>query len=296
MQTLAAMLEPCGLEEFLTNYWTEKAIFIPSGDREKFSNLFDWKKLNYLLEYHNGDNSLINLVINGRKHTNIAYKKSELIESIKNGATLRVNRVDERIPEVADFASKIRYELGCKTHINVYCSSPGKQGFDCHYDPYEIFILQIDGKKEWHVFQETIIKYPLKYSIALPPNSSPYLSCTLNPGDVLYIPRGHLHYAVAVDRPSLHLTMGIRCPTGIDFLEWLVDKLRQKEEFRKSLPIPTRENASLTMGTCLESLSQELDEYIINKDIESEYIKYLTSLQQPITECDLSQQLGVTSD
>ncbi|MDY6937834.1 MAG: cupin domain-containing protein, partial [Cyanobacteriota bacterium] len=121
---------------------------------------------------------------------------------------------------------------------NTYCSWPSQQGFNCHFDPHEVFILQIDGYKEWFVFEETL-EYPRKRdkSPDLEPPKSPYLNCTLSPGDVLYIPRGHWHYAIAREAPSLHLTLGLTCRTGIDWLTWLVENLQDDPAWRQNLPL-----------------------------------------------------------
>ncbi|MEH1837976.1 MAG: cupin domain-containing protein [Nostoc sp.] len=132
-----------------------------------------------------------------------------------------MDRIHKLVPEIATFASKLRHSLGCRVHVNLYCSLAKQQGFSCHYDLHEVFILQIDGQKEWQIFNDTF-KYPLpiqKSDLFSPPDEQPYLNCVLKPGDILYIPRRHWHYAVALDQPSLHLTVGVHCKTGIDFLE-----------------------------------------------------------------------------
>jgi hypothetical protein len=54
---------------------------------------------------------------------------------------------------------------------------------------------------------------------------------------VLYIPRGHWHEATAQLEPSLHLTLGLFARTGIDFLTWLVDELRDDVRWRDAFPL-----------------------------------------------------------
>ena len=54
---------------------------------------------------------------------------------------------------------------------------------------------------------------------------------------MLYIPRGHWHYAVAVT-PSIHFTVGPQARTGIDLLLWLTQQLQDNDEFfRRDFPI-----------------------------------------------------------
>lgn len=63
------------------------------------------------------------------------------------------------------------------------------------------------------------------------------LDCVLNKGDVLYLPRGHWHNVVLCDEMSLHLTLGMFIPTGIDFLVWLGDECTEIDVARENIPL-----------------------------------------------------------
>lgn len=59
----------------------------------------------------------------------------------------------------------------------------------------------------------------------------------LRSGDVLYLPRGFPHKAVATDEPSLHLTLGIHPFYWVDALKAAVDLVaREDRELRTVLP------------------------------------------------------------
>ncbi len=289
MRSLINILNPYSVEEFLKNNWTSKAVFISSEGHKKFDQLFSWEKLTYLLNFHEFHYPDLRLALDGKvldKNDN-----ANLIKLCQEGATLIVNKVHKLLPEITTFASEVKYDLGYGAQVNAYCSWPGRQGFSSHYDTHEVFVLQVDGKKKWHVFPDTI-KYPLseqKSASFPPPEGEPYLSCILNPGDVLYIPRGHWHYAVALDEPSLHLTLGLHCKTGIDFLEWLVNELRQKEAWRRSLPLRI-ETASVKVH--VDSLIQDLNQYLAGSNIGQEYISYLDGLEKPMAKYSLPYQAG----
>lgn len=290
MQSLIEILNPYSIEEFLNKNWTNKAVYISSQEKNKFSHLFDWEKLTYLLNYHRFKYPDLRLALEGKVLDESANEN--MIKLCQEGATLILNGVHKLIPELARFTSKVKYDLGYGVQLNAYCSWPGKQGFSSHYDTHEVFILQIDGNKKWYVFPDTF-KYPLesqKSSDFTPPETEPYLTCTLKPGDVLYIPRGHWHYAIAVDQPSLHLTLGVHCKTGIDVLDWLVNELRQKQEWRKSLPFP-RERGHI--NDSVNALIVDLKQYLTNKNIGDDYLSYLDSLAKPIAKYSLPYQIGV---
>lgn len=289
MNSLINILKPYSLEEFLENNWTNKALFIRSEEQGKFKHLFSWEKLTYLLNFHEFNYPELRLALDGKVLDE--SENANLIERCQEGATLIINGVHKRIPEIAAFASEVKFALGYGVQVNAYCSWPGRQGFSSHYDTHEVFILQVDGRKQWYVFPDTI-KYPLpeqKSSSFPPPEGEPYLSCILNPGDVLYIPRGHWHYAVALDEPSLHLTLGVHCKTGIDFLDWLVTELRQKEEWRKSLPLRMD---TAPVSDRINTLIKDLNQHLADSHIDSEYLSYLDSLGKPIAKYSLPAQAG----
>ncbi|GET37009.1 cupin domain-containing protein [Microseira wollei] len=289
MLFLANLLQPYSVSEFFQHNWTSKAVVIYGEGKKKFTHLFSWEKLNYLLNYHKLKYPDLRLALD-EKVLNES-DNDNLIKLCQSGATLIVDQIHKLIPEVTQFAAEIKYDLGYSTQVNAYCSWPGRQGFSCHYDTHEVLILQVDGKKQWYVFTDTI-KYPLtdqKSTSFSPREVDPYLSCTLVPGDILYIPRGHWHYAVALDEPSLHLTLGVHCKTRIDLLEWLVSELRQKEEWRKSLPLPVE---TALVKDSVDTLIQDLNQLLASHNIREYFISYFENIVKPSARYSFPYQAG----
>lgn len=289
MESLAQLLHPYSVEDFLAHYWGKKAIAIAAKEQRQFDSLFSWQTLNHLLNFHEFHYPDLRLALAGQVLDERENEK--LLHWLQQGATLIIDRVHQWVPAIATFTTAVRYELGYATQVNAYCSFPGQQGFACHYDTHDVFILQIDGSKEWRVLTDTF-KYPLaqqKSSTLSPPDTPPYLTCVLHPGDVLYIPRGHWHDAIALNEPSLHLTLGIHIKTGIDWLEWLIEQCCQQEEWRQSLPLRVSPNA---IQDSVHHFSQRLRQMVEATDLAREYECYLDSLGQPIAKYSLPQQPG----
>jgi ribosomal protein L16 Arg81 hydroxylase len=95
------------------------------------------------------------------------------------------------------------------------------------------------------------------------PKEKPYLDCTLSAGDFLYLPRGHWHAPIAVDEPSIHLTLGIKSRTGLDFLKWLKDELSTESEWREELTFNNQNQ--------LEFLKSRLKETLNDKTLDEKY-------------------------
>ncbi|WP_448574431.1 cupin domain-containing protein [Trichothermofontia sp.] len=296
MKILPTLLAPLSIEAFLTEYWTQKAIHITGGPA-KFGTLFSWQDLNDLLNYHQLAHPDLRFSIDGKSLPDTDDRQIWR-DRLSQGATLIVNGLHHRLPALAVLTANLRQDIGYRAHVNLYCSPAQQQGFDCHYDTHDVLILQIDGAKEWFVYHATV-PYPtdaMPASEQLPPEEPPYLHCVLQAGDVLYIPRGHWHYAVACDRPSLHLTVGIDCLTGMDWLDWLLYELQADPDWRQSFPaIVDGQTQALTAH--LAKLQQKLSTALQHPDWQPRYLDEVVYCHQPplpiVLPAQLPAQMGV---
>lgn len=158
MSALQFLLHPCSTEAFLAHNWTTKAIALSGKGQPRFAHLFSWETLNDLLNFHQFTYPDLRLALDGKVLE--AAETAHLANWCQQGATLILDQLHKRVPAIAAFASELRQDIGFSTQVNAYASYPGRQGFSCHYDTHDVFILQISGSKEWFVFHDTV-KYPL---------------------------------------------------------------------------------------------------------------------------------------
>ncbi len=131
---------------------------------------------------------------------------------------------------------------------NAYVTPPQNRGFDAHYDVHDVFVLQIAGTKRW-IVHEPVHPDPLRdrpwtdhrTAVAEAARGEAHLDTVLEPGDVLYLPRGWLHAAEAQGAVSIHLTLGVHTWTRHALAEQLTRAalalLRDDPEMRGSLPL-----------------------------------------------------------
>lgn len=135
---------------------------------------------------------------------------------------------------------------GMGAGANTYWTPAMTQGFAPHYDEVDIFVLQTEGSKRWRL-------YPARDSSEILPQYSsrnfeqheigaPYVDVVLREGDFLYAPRGTIHQCVALEEPSLHITLSscLRV-TWADYMKQMlpfaIDTMFEENlEFRKVLP------------------------------------------------------------
>ncbi|MEU4692747.1 cupin domain-containing protein [Actinoplanes sp. NPDC023714] len=159
------------------------------------------------------------------------------------GATLVLQGLHRLWPPLIAFAGELGARLNRPLQMNAYLTPPASQGFATHYDTHDVFVLQIDGTKQWRV-HPPVLADPLENQpwggradeVAATAEGEPALDVVLEPGDALYLPRGWLHSARALGGRSLHLTIGVRGLTRYALAEELLAMAMAEPELRATLP------------------------------------------------------------
>lgn len=154
------------------------------------------------------------------------------------GQTLIINRVDARWRPVAALCRELEWELHHRVNANLYFTPPRAQGFAPHFDSHDVFILQLEGEKDWRLYDT--IELPLEddeLKAEEAPRGRPRSTYTLRAGDVLYIPRGTIHEAASRDASSLHLTVGVHITRWLDLARQALERAALTDaRLREALP------------------------------------------------------------
>jgi hypothetical protein len=251
-QSLSELVAPASAEHFLRESFGKQFSYGP-GEARKFAGLLPWPTLNRILRQHRLEPPRFRLVKTGKavptdlfltysstgSHSNRIprLRVPELTRLLRDGATLILDAVDELHEPLTALAENLERTFQAHVQINAYAGWRTSQGFDCHWDDHDVFILQVAGRKHWKIYGLTR-EYPLARDVepALDPPDAPLWDGLLRAGDMLYIPRGWWHEAIPLDEPTLHLTVGSHNPTGADLLSWFIDQLRSHASLRQDLP------------------------------------------------------------
>lgn len=156
--------------------------------------------------------------------------------ALAQGASLILDDAQELAPRVRALMSTFQDTLSTDAFANLYAGWHSQNAFNRHWDPQEAMVLQLAGRKKWRIYRPTRL-HPLQNDSETPvPPSVPVWEGVLNDGDVLYIPRGWWHDAFPLNEPSLHLTVSLTPPTALDYLGWVMSRLRAHADLRASLP------------------------------------------------------------
>jgi bifunctional lysine-specific demethylase and histidyl-hydroxylase NO66 len=168
-----------------------------------------------------------------------ALNTDAVITQMRDGATLVVSRVDTQSAALAAQLGLLEVFFDERVTVNAYLSMPGVPGLALHYDSHDVFILQLSGEKDWEVFRPTLRNPTEIYTRNSPskPDGAAVVERRLTPGNTLYIPRGWLHRAEAVDQPSLHLTFTLARKNYASMIADTALFATARERLREDLPL-----------------------------------------------------------
>ncbi|WP_165494952.1 JmjC domain-containing protein [Actinomadura roseirufa] len=153
------------------------------------------------------------------------------------GATLKFNRVDHWHPATRELARGFRDLFHGSVIAHAFLSPAGDEPvIKAHLDGAHVFVLQVSGDKDWVVARPT--RDAESGSVFCPEGitDEDRLEFTLSPGDVLYLPHGSAHYALARSGGSLHIAIEVEEPTPEDFVDGFVAGFLSGEENRRPCP------------------------------------------------------------
>ncbi|MFX4273600.1 cupin domain-containing protein [Propionibacteriaceae bacterium Y1685] len=257
---LTSRLLDVDLDTFARDIWARRAHLTRTG--HDFSDLFSAAAVDELIAERGLRTPFLRIAKNGSTvsesrftapggvgaEINDQVDDTALWRQFAEGATIVLQALHRTWAPVADFTTQLAAELGHPVQANAYITPPQNRGFDDHYDVHDVFVLQVEGTKRW-VIHEPVHPAPLREQpwtdhreqVAEAARTEPIIDTVLEPGDVLYLPRGWLHAAEAQGAVSIHLTLGVHVWTQYALAEQLVrsalDVLRDDPAMRASLAL-----------------------------------------------------------
>ncbi|MET9531083.1 cupin domain-containing protein [Streptomyces sp. NPDC006649] len=152
------------------------------------------------------------------------YVDGAAVRELRTEATLLLRYVDQWHPGIRAFCASMREQLGRQVEAFYFVTPPGTQGRPVHRDDADVLIVQTSGAKDWHL-------YGGPDSDRWAPGTADVVheaefTTRLDAGEVLYVPRGHAHRAVAAGgSTSAHLSFTVREAGGPHLQAALADLL-----------------------------------------------------------------------
>lgn len=273
------VVAPLGGERFKAEVLGQKPLHLP-GAEDRFAEVMTWEQLDRLLEMTTvwSAQSLM-LYLDAEQVPPASYcapapgrdggqvlrpVPEKVMAQVAKGATLILNDIDQLTPGLRAAAGAIERALGAKVQANLYFSSQPKQGFAAHFDQHDVFAIHVAGRKTWHVYDgrfEHPIAHPAFRSLGRDYHEEKkgrrLDDVVLTPGDLLYLPRGQYHDAIAHEGGAIHIAFGAVYPIGLDALGYLYERMVMEPLARADLP---QDEAAL--GERLRALGRRVAEVL----------------------------------
>ena len=230
-------------QQFLTSYWGRKACLV-RDDPENFRGpRFSLTMADVQTVISDNPKAMVagsgfkfasNGSILGKSIKGQVVDIDTALDGYSQGATVVINDVAALWPPLTAHKNKMEHELRIPISANLYLTPEGERGFNPHYDMDDTFILQVEGVKEWVVWDgggwpgedDAATTSPLRdqrdHIHDTPPDTVPRWHFVMHPGDVLYIPRGVTHVAATTAAaPSLHVTFAVHALCWEHFMRFL---------------------------------------------------------------------------
>lgn len=234
---LESLLVQQSKSEFLENYFLRLPYAEPGGAKE-LSKRSGWEIISGLLSALDADVMVVKAGERWKESRTPSLEEAKALYA--DGYTLLVRHAERHDAELMNFAQGFAREFLAPVDVHLYATPKESFGFGWHYDVEDVFILQLEGSKEYSLRKNTVNPWPvldnmprdLRYEREL----MPMVKCELAAGDWLYIPHGYWHRGTSKS-DSISLAVGILAATGLDVLDFVRKRLVESIRWRQRLPM-----------------------------------------------------------
>jgi ribosomal protein L16 Arg81 hydroxylase len=299
--TFADILHPLSEEAFFAEYYDRKPLHL-GGGAEKFATVMSWDSLASILDMSAVWSSLsLQLVLdthivppkeycrpakNRDAQAVLQPDSAKVMALLKRGASLVANDIDTLTPALRGMASALESALCGKTQANLYCSWKERQAFGSHFDTHDVYAMHIAGEKLWRIY-ETRAEAPIAH-----PQFKSYgqewhdanrgnvaQEVLMRPGDLLYLPRGQYHDAIATSDGTIHVAFGVTHVIGMDVIELFSGMAVHDPLFR--LNMPRRSETDTGVREWLAALGDRIADYARRPEAISEIRRFQRDFGYP---------------
>lgn len=141
------------------------------------------------------------------------------------GWTLLVQGLDLHVPAAHELLSRFRFvpEARLDDLMISYASDGG--GVGPHFDSYDVFLLQVCGRRRWRVGPMKDDRLVDGVPVKLLANFEPTEEWVLEPGDMLYVPPRWGHDGIAVGGDCMTCSVGFRTPTPTELAREVLQRM-----------------------------------------------------------------------
>lgn len=274
--------------EFFNTSYKQRQLWKIRVDPTCLLTIFSWPHLNHLLSTHRITNDRLRLSLADDFSTSnkVAFRQvrdqfgrpadflsiNELHRLMQLGVTGVLEAANEMIPAVEAFTTAIRIRFDARSSANAYFSFGSASGFGPHHDDHDVIVIQFCGRKYWHFFRTVAsAERATVEHLHAPGDGDRGETMLLEEGDIMFVPKGTWHDVVALNEPSLHITVSIVYPTISDFFIWLLRHHQYGAPFRDIKM--ANDDLGAILNDCAKFASDAISENALRGFLKDYYAK-----------------------
>jgi 50S ribosomal protein L16 3-hydroxylase len=214
--------------QFLRRYWQKKPMLARRALIERAGILHRGG----LLELATRDDLESRLVQRAGRRWQVRhgpFRRRELERLPRSGWTVLVQGVNHAVPAAQRLLDEFSFIPYSRLDDVMASYAPSGGGVGPHFDDYDVFLLQGDGRRRWRVSRQRDLELEPRAPLKILRRFRPTSDWTLERGDLLYLPPRHAHDGAAVGADCITYSIGFRAPSaqdlGVGFLDFLQERL-----------------------------------------------------------------------
>jgi len=295
------------LETFLAEYWQKKPLFVrnalpkvkPPIVADELAGLACEEEVESRLIIHDAANDQWDL-------THGPFVDATFSDLPATHWTLLVQAVDHWVPAAADFLSQFYFIPSWRVDDLMISYSGDQGGVGPHYDNYDVFLVQVSGRRKWEIgglYDESSPRRP-DVPVKILTEWEPEQCWILEPGDLLYVPPRVGHSGIAVGEDCMTCSVGFRAPSHrdilLDFPEYIGEQLSEDVRYADPDLMP-QDNPGQITSEAVKNVQKILMQYVEDCDRLGQWFgRYMTSpkyvddetAQEELSLEDVRQQLA----
>lgn len=225
-------------EQFLSEYWHKKPLLIKKAV-PGFTGLLSPEELAGLACEEDVQSRIVE-EIRGVWHARHGPFDEEDFASLpeqpshEHRWTLLVQSVNHFLPEASQLLQQFDFIPHARLDDLMVSYAPDGGGVGPHFDSYDVFLLQGQGKRLWRISEQTDLTLIEGAPLRILKNFDTAQEWLLEAGDMLYLPPHLAHWGIAVSDNGIDCmtySIGFRAPKNqelaTEFLGYMQDRLNQ---------------------------------------------------------------------
>lgn len=240
MNTPLLLLNNLTPSQFLAEYWQKKPLLIKNAI-PNFEGLLSPEELAGLACEDDVQSRIVEY-IKGEWHAHHGpfddddFAKLPEKPSKEHNWTLLVQSVNHYLPEASALLQQFDFIPHARLDDLMVSYAPDGGGVGPHFDSYDVFLLQGQGKRLWRISEQSDLTLVEGAPLRILKNFDTAQEWLLEAGDMLYLPPHLAHWGIAVSdggKDCMTYSIGFRAPKNqelaTEFLGFMQDKLNQDQ-------------------------------------------------------------------